>query len=207
MTQRDDIEAVKRAADAQSVRGKESSNATMELEHRKYGHHIYQKQSGTNYCKMCNQTEFATIHDCSEAHISVNRQASHYGPAEGCVWCERLKVLNEKHPGVNTEYDLPSEPNDYDAVNPPHYRRGPLLHIDIGEQITKGVKTITHSLQCIEVMRRIQDPRLAVAFKYLWRVAFGGKREPGETRPQSEIDRRDIESAIWYLNDWLTYPT
>ena len=95
----------------------------------------------------------------------------------------------------------------YDAVNPPHYRRGPTIKVDIGSQITKGISTYEFVLDCISVMRHIKDPRLATALKYIWRVGFGGKKEPGDPRPQSEIDKRDIESAIWYLNDWLSYPT
>jgi hypothetical protein len=95
----------------------------------------------------------------------------------------------------------------YDPVNPPHYARGPMIHIDIGEKITKGIKQIAHPLHCIDVMRHIKDPRLATAFKYLWRVAFGGKREPGDTRDQRAIDIRDLESAIWYLQDYIDNPT
>ncbi len=98
-----------------------------------------------------------------------------------------------------------SEP--YDAVEPPHYKRGPVIKGDIGSKITQGQGAWSHVVQCIEVMRHIKDPRLATAFKYLWRVAFGGKREPGETRTQREIDTRDIESAVWYLQDWLSNPT
>lgn len=71
-----------------------------------------------------------------------------------------------------------------DMVNhPPHYSRGPTIKI--------GSKAIV--ITCIQVMRWIKDARLATAFKYIWRVAFGGK----------ENDREDIQKAIWYLNDWL----
>lgn len=94
----------------------------------------------------------------------------------------------------------------YDAVKPPHYARGPKLKLDIGSRITMGQSKFEYVVNCIDVMRHIRDPRLATAFKYLWRVAFGGKREPGETREQSEIDRRDLESAIWYLKDYLDNP-
>lgn len=96
---------------------------------------------------------------------------------------------------------------EYDAVEPPHYRRGPMIHINIGENITKGIGSILHPLQCIEVMRHILDPRLATAFKYIWRVAFGGKREPWDTRTQREVNHRDISSAIWFLQDWLKNPS
>lgn len=60
-----------------------------------------------------------------------------------------------------------------DAVNPDHYKRGPV--------------------EAIEVLRHVTDWRLGNAMKYTWRVAFGGKGN----------DREDIEKAIWYLNDWL----
>ena len=104
-------------------------------------------------------------------------------------------------------HGIASGTSRYDAVNPPHYRRGPVIKVDIGENITKGISTFERVIHCIEVMRHIKDPRLATAFKYLWRVAFGGKKEPGDPRPQAEIDSRDIKSAIWYLQDWLDNPT
>lgn len=96
--------------------------------------------------------------------------------------------------------------SEYDAVNPPHYQRGPVLHLDVGEQITRGISRFKHTVTCIEVMRAIKDPRLATAFKYIWRVAFGGKCEPGmEQATQRERDERDINSAVWYLQDWLNH--
>jgi hypothetical protein len=97
---------------------------------------------------------------------------------------------------------------DYDPVNPPHYRRGPEL--EIGQCDTYG-NLVTHfretvqlggilrmPLHCIDVMRHMKDPRLATAFKYIWRVAFGGKL--------GADDQRDIRSAIWYLQDFLDHP-
>ena len=99
----------------------------------------------------------------------------------------------------------PGEP--YDAVEPPHYKRGPTIKVDITAQISRGAHFLDRVVQCIEVMRHIKDPRLATAFKYIWRVAFGGKREPGETRDQREIDERDIKSAIYYLQDWVDHQT
>lgn len=96
---------------------------------------------------------------------------------------------------------------EYDAVNPRHYEHGgPVIEIDIGAQITKGRKWISHTIRCIEVFRHIADPRLATAFKYIWRVAFGGKAEPWDSRTQPERDERDIKSAIWYLQDWVDNP-
>jgi len=97
-----------------------------------------------------------------------------------------------------------SPAKEYNAVEPPHYRNGPIIKGDIGPQITTGNGSYQHELQCIEVMENIQDPRLATAFKYLWRVAFGGKSEPWDARTQSQIDERDLRSAIWYLDRYIT---
>lgn len=106
-----------------------------------------------------------------------------------------------------------SEP--YDAVEPPHYKRGP--RILLLDRLIRPLPAFTRStlelgaklwtdIDCIEVLRHIQDPRLATAFKYLWRVAFGGKKEPWDSRSQQEVDIRDINSAIWYLQDWIKHP-
>lgn len=96
--------------------------------------------------------------------------------------------------------------SEYDAVNPPHYQRGPVVEGDIGSNITKGIGKWRYAIKCIDVMRAIKDPRLATAFKYIWRVAFGGKCEPGmEQATQRERDERDINSAVWYLQDWLKH--
>lgn len=79
-----------------------------------------------------------------------------------------------------------------DMVNhPPHYTRGPKVFATLAA--TSGPNPASRVLECIEVIRHIQDVRLATAIKYIWRVAFGGK----------ENDRQDIEKAIWYLRDWL----
>lgn len=69
-----------------------------------------------------------------------------------------------------------------DMVNPQHYKRGPVI---------EGRPT-----EAIEVIRHVRDARLANAFRYLWRVAFGGKWN----------NREDIQKAIWYLQDWLDHP-
>lgn len=95
-------------------------------------------------------------------------------------------------PSTNT----PNTGQPYDAVNPPHYQRGPVL--DISE-----VEGDWLQVQCIDVFRHISDPRLATAFKYIWRVAFGGKADPNYQGTQRDIDERDINSAIWYLRDWV----
>jgi hypothetical protein len=55
-------------------------------------------------------------------------------------------------------------------------------------------------------MRHIKDPRLATALRYLWRVAFGGKKDPKFTGTQREQDEIDIGKAVWYLQDWLENP-
>lgn len=101
----------------------------------------------------------------------------------------------------------------YNAVEPPHYNGK--LYVEVGPCDTYGNLT-GHSrttmerdgklyvqVDCIDVFREIQDPRLATALKYIWRVAFGGKAEPWDTRDQHERDARDIESARWYLADYV----
>lgn len=81
-----------------------------------------------------------------------------------------------------------------DMVNhPPHYTRGPRIHIAGGPLPKWGV---LRQVECIEIIRHIPDMRLATAVKYIWRVAFGGKVN----------DREDIEKAVWYLRDWLDNP-
>ncbi|MCK0174778.1 DUF3310 domain-containing protein [Mycolicibacterium sp. F2034L] len=80
-----------------------------------------------------------------------------------------------------------------DMVNhPPRYKRGPVIDVDLAD--SGGL--IHRMIECIEVIRCVQDIRLANAMKYIWRVAFGGKAD----------DREDIEKAIWYLRDWLDNP-
>lgn len=79
-----------------------------------------------------------------------------------------------------------------DMVNhPPHYTRGPFVRHPLSP-----IANVGRVLECIEVIRHINDLRLATAMKYIWRVAFGGK----------ENDREDIKKAIWYLTDWLDNP-
>ena len=102
--------------------------------------------------------------------------------------------------------EIDSSSNEYNAVEPPHYKRGPIITRDIGEAITKGKSVFQFSIQCIEVMRHIKDPRLATAFKYLWRVAFGGKTDPNYIATQQEVEERDLKSAMWYLQDYLNHP-
>lgn len=80
-----------------------------------------------------------------------------------------------------------------DNVNHPlHYTRGPLVNYIGPEGRPEKLQ-----LEALDVIRWIQDPRLANAVKYIWRVSFGGKHD----------DEEDIEKAIFYLRDWLMFPT
>ncbi|QNN99749.1 hypothetical protein PBI_ROPE_91 [Mycobacterium phage Rope] len=103
--------------------------------------------------------------------------------------------------GFNDSEDTKTgEAQEYDAVTPPHYQRGPRVFLSDYETAE------FYDIQCIDVFRYMQDPRLATAFKYIWRVAFGGKAEPWDSRTQEERDARDIKSAIWYLEDYVANP-
>jgi hypothetical protein len=88
-------------------------------------------------------------------------------------------------------------PNDkpvVDMVNsPPHYTRGPKVGFT-GGWIPGG--EAERVLECIEVIRHIDDFRLATAIKYLWRIAFGGKFDNAE----------DAKKAIWYIQDYIDHP-
>jgi len=75
-----------------------------------------------------------------------------------------------------------------DMVNPQHYKNGPIIKTPFQPD---------YHIEAIEVIRYINDPRLANAVKYIWRVAFGGKSN----------DTVDIQKAIWYLTDWLNHDT
>lgn len=97
--------------------------------------------------------------------------------------------------------------NGPDMVNhPPHYMRGPevvVAECNSEGSVTEWIKSTVQrntklalTIECIEVIRHIHDVRLATAMKYIWRVAFGGKKN----------NREDIEKAIWYLKDWLDNP-
>lgn len=48
-------------------------------------------------------------------------------------------------------------------------------------------------VECIELMRRIKDPRIATVFKYVWRIAFGGKFD----------DDEDAGKGVFYLQDFV----
>lgn len=90
--------------------------------------------------------------------------------------------------------------------HPPHYK-GPT--IELGECDTYGTMqnwaVPTYELgrkrwweiDCITIMRHIKDPRLATAFKHVWRVAFGGKIGADK--------KEDIQKAIWFLNDYVEH--
>lgn len=88
-----------------------------------------------------------------------------------------------------------------DMVNhPPHYTRGPIVTFEVPNLPFDGQPmppmTVERALECIEVIRYIDDMRLATAIKYLWRIAFGGKFDNAE----------DAKKAIWYINDYLEHP-
>ena len=80
-----------------------------------------------------------------------------------------------------------------DMVNePPHYTRGPQVECpECGH-----VRTLEH----IEVFRWIKDSRMATAFKYVWRVGFGGKED------DVDKDREDVQKARFYLQDFWDHP-
>jgi len=104
----------------------------------------------------------------------------------------------------------------YDSVNPPHYQRGPEIELGncdtYGQWRDRSIPTLQRGgklyivVSCIQVMRHIKDPRLATALRYMWRVAFGGKRDPKEVALQRDKDVEDIKKAIWYLQDWIDNP-
>lgn len=96
---------------------------------------------------------------------------------------------------------------EIDMVNhPPHYE-GP--EIELGQCDTYGTMKnwaiATYQLggkrwwkiSCITIMRHIKDPRLATAFKYIWRASFKGKNIDNGGR------KEDVKNAIWYLNDYV----
>lgn len=125
------------------------------------------------------------------------------------------KAMRQGHPATHCP-GIPVKEDGYDAVEPPHYRRGP--EIELGNCDTYGQwrerkrYTVERNgklhivVTCIEVMRHIKDPRLATALRYMWRVAFGGKRDPKEILEQRDKDVEDIRKAIWYLQDWIDNP-
>ena len=93
--------------------------------------------------------------------------------------------------------------SDYNAVEPPHYQRGPQVKVPVPCDADEG-DWVLYSIQAIDVMRHIQDPRLATAFRYLWRVAFSGKK-PDQGQSQMDKNMEDIKKAQWYLKDYLNF--
>lgn len=147
-------------------------------------------------------------------HTAINGR-QHDGPAQGCGECERLQALglhelyriHEAQTSDAAEFALsPSAVVDYDRVNPPHYKGQ--VYIPIGPCNTYGTlqgftrstmqrNNILHvQVDCIDVFREFDDPRLATALKYIWRVGLAGGK------PDSD-PMRDIRSAIWYLEDYV----
>jgi len=142
------------------------------------------------------------------------------GSREDCLVCKAQERLNAKTPDIvaSRHLDLNYSPGQmqapnpkvktmeqYNAVEPPHYQRGPKVVVE-HECGGAMVGHTEYTIKAIDVFRAIQDPRFATAFKYIWRVAFGGKDEPWDSRDQQERDTRDINSAIWYLQDYIVYP-
>lgn len=92
--------------------------------------------------------------------------------------------------------------------HPPHYSglEIPLAYCDTYGVTTSWIQSTFErggkrwlDLKCLDVMRHIKDPRLATAFKYIWRVSLGGGKQ-GSTKAQ------DIAKAIVYLQDYLDNP-
>lgn len=186
-----DIEAVKRAADGQG-KSRRLVHASIEeinaipMQHMAFDRSTVHTGSPED-CEICNKYIVS--------HMSPDGHTEHKGLQKDCHTCTKLTAL------------LTADRKAYNAVEPPHYKRGPKVIVDIGSQITTGLSKFTYTIQCVDVFRRMQDPRLATAFKYIWRVAFGGKCEPGmEDVPQEVRDERDINSAIWYLRDYVANP-
>lgn len=80
--------------------------------------------------------------------------------------------------------------------HPPHYlNKNAVIVIDEHETFVSDDGIVMRPVECVELMRRIKDPRLATAFAYLWRVAFGGK----------DNDDEDIRKTIWWLTDFVEH--
>lgn len=128
----------------------------------------------------------------------------------GCSMCHSARVYTSTHTGCTrcetccgTYCGLEDQARrrPVDMVNhPPHYTRGPRVMVEVPNLPMDGTPLppmqVSRILECIEVIRHIHDMRLATAMKYIWRVAFGGKKD----------NREDIQKAAWYLNDWLQNP-
>jgi hypothetical protein len=84
-----------------------------------------------------------------------------------------------------------------DMVNhPPHYlNKNAVIVADEHETFVAEDGRVMRPVECVELMRRIKDPRLATAFAYIWRVSFGGK----------DNDHEDVEKTVWWLTDWLEH--
>jgi hypothetical protein len=84
-----------------------------------------------------------------------------------------------------------------DMVNhPPHYlNKNAVIVADEHETFVAEDGRAMRPVECVELMRRIKDPRLATAFAYIWRVSFGGK----------DNDHEDVEKTVWWLTDWLEH--
>lgn len=120
--------------------------------------------------------------------------AEHEGKSRDCPSCIAMVDDGFYPPGNGDETQANTVGGNLagtqvDWVNPPHYRRGPMIKVWDGTDFKRV-------LECIEVVRHVPDFRLANAIRYIWRVAFGGKWN----------DNEDIRKAIWYLQDYLENP-
>lgn len=214
MTQQEDVEAVKRVADQMDARKAPNLPPSVPESHPQ---HRFEQSVAGRTCVVCgglpsagNHTPYPPV-----THLSRDFEVIHYGFAHDCQICMGVDYINELKAGtfgnLNEQLDSASkekiQPVEYDAVNPPHYQRGPKVHIDIGSKITEGNPNIEYVVQCIDVMRRIQDPRLATALRYLWRVAFGGKEDPNLVHERTAQDKEDLNKAKWYLDDFINNPS
>lgn len=185
-----------------------------------YGIHGFEPIAETGRCNLCGEGPDGILHLRSGYGVAAVQPSTepwkmalgsiqpvedngHAGYDEKEAW-EQYQTKK----AIMDAYQAESEAGkEYNAVEPPHYQRGPVIKGHIGSAITQGKGAWEYTVKCIDVMRAIPDPRLATAFKYIWRVAFGGKCEPGmEASSQRDRDTRDIKSAIWYLQDWVANP-
>lgn len=101
---------------------------------------------------------------------------------------------------VESSYEKPMEVTCHveEVDHPPHYlnRNASIVLSEHAAEVFTQDGIIYRPVECIELMRRIKDPRIAHAWSYIWRIAFGGKID----------DSQDAEKARWYLNDFFEHP-
>lgn len=121
-------------------------------------------------------------------------ESSHEKPME--VTCHVEEAFEEpgpEHRGAFVDLPGPEQVN-----HPKHYlnRAASIILAEHADQMFEVDGIVYRPVECIELMRRIKDPRLAHAFTYIWRIAFGGKAN----------DSQDTEKARWFLNDFFEHP-